>query len=88
MTVTVSGAPAPSHPVPSRPVPTAARLRLPDLARLAVVGLRTRKLRAASQRRPGIITRKKAPSARSTRRGGSTSMVRAPSAAPGMPPSA
>jgi putative ABC transport system permease protein len=42
MTATISGARA-----PSRPAPTAARLRLTDLARLAVVGLRTRKLRAA-----------------------------------------
>ena len=31
----------------SRPAPTAARLRPGDLARLASVGLRTRKLRAA-----------------------------------------
>jgi putative ABC transport system permease protein len=38
MTVTMSGARAPGRP---------ARLRLTDLARLAVVGLRTRKLRAA-----------------------------------------
>ena len=42
MTATISGSRA-----PSRPAPTAARLRLTDLARLAVVGLRTRKLRAA-----------------------------------------
>jgi putative ABC transport system permease protein len=42
MTATISGARA-----PSRPAPTAARLRFTDLARLAVVGLRTRKLRAA-----------------------------------------
>jgi putative ABC transport system permease protein len=42
MTVTISGARA-----PGRPAPTAARLRASDLARLAVVGLRTRKLRAA-----------------------------------------
>jgi putative ABC transport system permease protein len=42
MTVTISGARA-----PGRPAPTAARLRLTDLARLASVGLRTRKLRAA-----------------------------------------
>ena len=42
MTATISGARA-----GSRPAPTAARLRLTDLARLAVVGLRTRKLRAA-----------------------------------------
>ena len=42
MTATISGARA-----GSRPTPTAARLRLTDLARLAVVGLRTRKLRAA-----------------------------------------
>jgi putative ABC transport system permease protein len=41
MTVTISGARA-----PGRPAPTAARLRIADLARLAVVGLRTRKLRA------------------------------------------
>jgi putative ABC transport system permease protein len=41
MTVTISGARA-----PGRPAPTAARLRITDLARLAVVGLRTRKLRA------------------------------------------
>jgi putative ABC transport system permease protein len=41
MTVTFSGARA-----PGRPAPTAARLRAGDLARLAVVGLRTRKLRA------------------------------------------
>jgi putative ABC transport system permease protein len=40
--MSVSGAHA-----PSRPAPTAARLRPSDLARLAVVGLRTRKLRAA-----------------------------------------
>src|ERR1700683_4856429 len=32
---------------PSRPAPTAARLRPGDLARLASVGLRTRKLRTA-----------------------------------------
>jgi putative ABC transport system permease protein len=42
MTATISGPRA-----SSRPAPTAARLRLTDLARLAVVGLRTRKLRAA-----------------------------------------
>jgi putative ABC transport system permease protein len=42
MTATISGARA-----PSRPAPTAARLRLADLARLAVVGLRTRKFRAS-----------------------------------------
>jgi len=42
MTATISAA----RPA-SRPAPTAARLRLPDLARLAVVGLHTRKLRAA-----------------------------------------
>jgi putative ABC transport system permease protein len=42
MTATISGSRA-----PSRPAPTAARLRPTDLARLAVVGLRTRKLRAA-----------------------------------------
>jgi putative ABC transport system permease protein len=42
MSVTISGARA-----PGRPAPTAARLRASDLARLAVVGLRTRKLRAA-----------------------------------------
>jgi putative ABC transport system permease protein len=42
VTVSVSGAHA-----PSRPAPTAPRLRPADLARLAVVGLRTRKLRAA-----------------------------------------
>jgi putative ABC transport system permease protein len=41
MTAAISGARA-----PSRPAPTAARLRFTDLARLAVVGLRTRKLRA------------------------------------------
>jgi putative ABC transport system permease protein len=42
MTATVSGA------IPARrPAPTAARLRPGDLARLASVGLRTRKLRAA-----------------------------------------
>jgi putative ABC transport system permease protein len=42
VTVSVPGAHA-----ASRPGPMAARLRLTDLARLAVVGLRTRKLRAA-----------------------------------------
>jgi putative ABC transport system permease protein len=42
MTATISGSRA-----PSRRAPTAARLRLTDLARLAIVGLRTRKLRAA-----------------------------------------
>jgi putative ABC transport system permease protein len=42
MTATVSGA----RPT-GRPAPTAARLRPADLARLASVGLRTRKLRAA-----------------------------------------
>ena len=42
MTATMSGERA-----PGRSAPTAARLRLIDLARLAVVGLRTRKLRAA-----------------------------------------
>jgi putative ABC transport system permease protein len=42
MTATMSGARA-----PRRPAPAAARLRVGDLARLAVVGLRTRKLRAA-----------------------------------------
>ena len=41
MTVTISGAPQAGRP------PAAARLRAGDLARLAVVGLRTRKLRAA-----------------------------------------
>jgi putative ABC transport system permease protein len=42
MTVAISGARA-----PGRPAPAAARLRAADLARLASVGLRTRKLRAA-----------------------------------------
>jgi putative ABC transport system permease protein len=42
MTVTISGARS-----AGRPAPAAARLRAGDLARLAVVGLRTRKLRAA-----------------------------------------
>jgi putative ABC transport system permease protein len=42
MTATISGA-----RTAGRPAPTAARLRLADLARLATVGLRTRKLRAA-----------------------------------------
>ena len=42
MTATIPGARA-----PGRAAPTAARLRAADLARLAVVGLRTRKLRAA-----------------------------------------
>jgi putative ABC transport system permease protein len=43
MTATIPGAP----PASDRPAPAAARLRATDLARLAVVGLRTRKLRAA-----------------------------------------
>jgi putative ABC transport system permease protein len=42
MTATIPGARA-----PGRPAPAAARLRAGDLARLATVGLRTRKLRAA-----------------------------------------
>jgi putative ABC transport system permease protein len=42
MTVTISGARS-----AGRPAPAAARLRAGDLARLATVGLRTRKLRAA-----------------------------------------
>jgi len=42
MTATISGARAPGHPAPA-----AARLRAGDLARLALVGVRTRKLRAA-----------------------------------------
>jgi putative ABC transport system permease protein len=42
MTVTISGA-----PLAGRPAAAAARLRAGDLARLATVGLRTRKLRAA-----------------------------------------
>ena len=42
VTATISGARA-----PGRAAPTAARLRAADLARLATVGLRTRKLRAA-----------------------------------------
>jgi putative ABC transport system permease protein len=42
MTATISGARA-----PGRAAPAAARLRLTDLARLASVGIRTRKLRAA-----------------------------------------
>jgi putative ABC transport system permease protein len=46
MTVTTRGPDAGFHP-PPRHGPVAARLRLPDLARLAAVGLRTRKLRAA-----------------------------------------
>jgi putative ABC transport system permease protein len=44
MTVAISGARAPGRPASA---PAAARLRAGDLARLAVVGLRTRKLRAA-----------------------------------------
>jgi putative ABC transport system permease protein len=42
MTITISGARS-----AGRPAPAAARLRAGDLARLATVGLRTRKLRAA-----------------------------------------
>jgi putative ABC transport system permease protein len=42
MTITISGARS-----AGRPAPAAARLRARDLARLATVGLRTRKLRAA-----------------------------------------
>jgi len=42
MTAIISGARAPGHPAPA-----AARLRAGDLARLALVGVRTRKLRAA-----------------------------------------
>jgi putative ABC transport system permease protein len=42
MTATISGARAPGHPTPA-----AARLRAGDLARLALVGVHTRKLRAA-----------------------------------------
>ncbi len=44
-----------------------------------------RKRRTRSQRPAGIIARKKMPSAASSQRDGSTSKVRAPSAAAGMP---
>ena len=46
MTVTTSRREA-AGARPARTDPAAARLRISDLARLAVVGLRTRKLRAA-----------------------------------------